>query len=107
LSSKGGKISCTLPYPPVERLNVEVEMIFAPKMLGKDFGYGQATIPVSPGDRAFGKQLFASAEKLLGEGKLKTHPADVSEGGLEAVVSKGLEEIKSGKGSGVKLVYKL
>lgn len=48
---------------------------------------------------------WAFARELLAEGKVKVHPPRVSEG-LEAVIG-GLDEMRQGKVSATKLVYKI
>ena len=63
-------------------------------------------MPANKEDHEFAKRLYAVAEKLFLEGKVKVHPPKVEEGGLKAITS-GLEQLKSGKAGGVKLVYKL
>lgn len=65
---------------------------------------GQDT-PASPEDFEFAKKFFTITEKLLAEGKLKTHPEQVGEKGLEGALQ-GMEDMKSGKVSGKKLVYR-
>ncbi|KAK3712160.1 hypothetical protein LTR37_009251 [Vermiconidia calcicola] len=107
ISSKGGTISCTLPYPEdIGRKDVEVKMIFTLGIGGKDSGYGDQVIPGNPDDFEFGARMYAVAERLFREGKVSVHPPKVSSDGLEGVLG-GLEAVKNGKASGVKLVYKL
>ena len=106
-STKGGVISCTLPYPEdVGRKDIEVRMVFTLGIFGKDFGYGEQIIPGNSDDYEFGKRMYDVAEKLFQDGKIKVHPPKVSNVGLEGVFD-GLQEVKSGKAGGVKLVYKL
>ena len=45
-------------------------------------------------------------EGLLKEGKIKAHPAKVRKGGLKGVLD-GLQEMREGKVSGEKLVYRV
>lgn len=45
-------------------------------------------------------------QALLDEGKIKSHPVSVGMGGLDGVLG-GLEELKGGKVSGKKLVYRI
>lgn len=107
ISSNGGTISCTLPYPEdLGRKDVKVDMVFTLGIFGEDFGYGPNVIPGNPEDFKFGKKMYDAAEKLLQEGKVKIHPPRLAGTGLENVAG-GLDELKSGKASGVKLVYKL
>lgn len=107
ISSKGGKISCTLPYPEdIGRKDVTVEMVFTLGIFGTDFGYGQDIIPGNPEDLKFGKKMYDATEKLLHDGKIKVHPPKVDGTGLDSVLQ-GIADVRAGKGSGVKIVYKL
>ena len=81
-------------------------MIFTLGMWGVGFGYGEQVMPGNPADFEFSKKIYDCAEKLFQEGKFKVHPVRVMEGGLGGTLE-GLNELKSGKASGVKLVYKL
>jgi hypothetical protein len=62
--------------------------------------------PASEEDFNFMKTFIAISEKLVADGKIKPHNVDVREGGLEGVL-RGLEDMKAGKISANKLVYKL
>lgn len=59
-----------------------------------------------PEDWELAKRFFTLAEKLVGGGLIKAHPAKVMEGGLEGIVG-GMQMLKEGKVSGVKLVYRV
>ena len=75
-------------------------------MWGVDFGYGEQVMPGNPDDLVFSKRMYAAAEKLFQGGKVKVHPPKSGTGGLGGVLD-GLQELKTGKLSGVKLVYTL
>ena len=62
--------------------------------------------PAVPEDFEFAKQFFNITEKLLAEGKLKTHPEKVGEKGLEGALH-GMQDMKDDKVSGSKLVYRV
>jgi len=62
--------------------------------------------PPSQEDFDFAKKFTAITENLLAEGKLETHPDRVGKGGLQGALE-GMEEMKAGKVSGEKLVYKV
>ena len=62
--------------------------------------------PAVPEDFEFAKKFFGITEKLLAEGKLKTHPEQVGEKGLEGAL-KGMQDMKDEKVSGKKLVYRV
>lgn len=63
-------------------------------------------MPAKPEDFEFGKTFWELATKLLTSQQLTVHPTKVGSGGLQGVLN-GLEELKSGKVSGVKLVYRI
>ena len=50
--------------------------------------------------------FWGLACKLLAEKKIKVHPVDVRPGGLKGVLE-GMEEMRQGKVSGKKLVYRV
>ncbi|SMR63464.1 unnamed protein product [Zymoseptoria tritici ST99CH_3D1] len=62
--------------------------------------------PAVPEDFEFAKEFFAITEKLLAEGKLKTHPEKVGPKGLEGALQ-GMEDMKNEKVSANKLVYRV
>lgn len=59
-----------------------------------------------PEDFEFAKRFAIVVEKLLEEGLIKNHPVDSREGGLNGIMG-GLKDMKEGKLSGKKLVYRL
>ncbi|EAQ88415.1 hypothetical protein CHGG_05034 [Chaetomium globosum CBS 148.51] len=77
-------------------------------ILGEEIKKGGRDIPAIPEDYEFGKKFWEVSSGLLAEGKIKPARTDVNRGGkgLEGVLV-GLEELKAGKVSGVKLVYTL
>lgn len=52
------------------------------------------------------KTWIGEAEVLLGNGKVKPHPVSMREGGLEGAIE-GMREMKEGRYSGEKLVYRI
>lgn len=58
-----------------------------------------------PEDYELAKAFFALTEKLLEEVIVTPHPADVRVG-MEEILG-GMQEMKDGKHSGVKLVYRI
>jgi NADPH:quinone reductase-like Zn-dependent oxidoreductase len=73
---------------------------------GEEWSMGHRKVPAKPQDFEFMKKFVAIAQKLIDEGKIKPHTQDVRSGGLDGIMS-GLEDMKNGKVSGKKLVYKL
>ena len=106
-STKGGVISCTLPYPEDRgRKDIEVKMLFTLGLWGEDFGYGEQVMPGVPEYFTFAKKVYPWAEKVLAEGTVKVHPPKAGKGGLQGVID-GLQDMREGKQSGAKLVYKI
>ncbi|EMC98222.1 hypothetical protein BAUCODRAFT_66865 [Baudoinia panamericana UAMH 10762] len=103
--TSGARYGSILPvkYPTegVEVVSTLMYTIFdAPfKKFGMDF-------PPVPEDFEFAKKFFDITEKLLAEGKLKTHEEQVGPHGLQGVLE-GFQQMKEGKVSGRKLVYRV
>lgn len=73
-------------------------------IFNEPFSKADRDTPAMPEDFEFAKEIFGITEKLLAEGKLKTHPEKVGSKGLEGVLQ-GMEDMKNDKVSGAKLVY--
>jgi NADPH:quinone reductase-like Zn-dependent oxidoreductase len=89
---------------PREGLNKTGTIMYT--MFGEEFEKGPSKYPASKDDYEFGKMWMDLTEKLVAEGKLKPHPKRLGAGGLEGVLD-GMQEMKEGKVSGEKLVYKI
>jgi hypothetical protein len=63
-------------------------------------------VPAIPEDFASAKSIVSTVEKLLADGKLKTHPEKVGSNGLKGVLQ-GMLDLKNGKVRGEKLVYRV
>lgn len=105
ISSTGGKISYLLPAE-TPRKDVESARTLAYTITGEAFTFGPADIPAAPQDFEFGKTFWEMSTGLFAEGKVKVHRPEVRKGGLKGVFD-GLNDLKEGKVSGVKLVYTL
>jgi len=103
ISSKGGHYSSILAVQSLPRDDVKISFTVAYTALGEFFN---DRFPASQVDYEFGVKFWKVAEGLLNSGKVKAHPPEVREGGLEAI-RQGLRDLKDGKVSGVKLVYKI
>jgi hypothetical protein len=75
-------------------------------MFGEGFTIAGNENPALPDDFEFAKKFMALTEKLLADGKLKTHSEKVGKEGLEGAL-RGLDYMKAGKISGEKLVYRI
>jgi len=102
IGPSGGKYSALLPVKNFPRDDVTNSMTLAYTV----FGAMVKSPEQAKEDWEFSCKFWKLTEGLLSEGKLKTHPAEVREGGL-AAIPQGFQDLKDGKVSGVKLVYKV
>ena len=125
ISSKGGEVSYLL-NPKHDRTDVENKVrhhrlgsltnthanassqaTLGYTVTGEAFKFfGGMEFPAKPQDFEFGKTFWELATKLLASQQLTVHPTKVGSGGLQGVL-KGLDELREGKVSGVKLVYRV
>lgn len=73
---------------------------------GKAFEIKDTKFPARPEDYDFAKKWHPFAADLITQGKVKPHRIEKREGGFDGILS-GLEDMKHGKVSGVKLVYRV
>ena len=110
LGRAGGNYTALDPYPEAvaqTRKVVKADWVMGPVMIGKDIAWPPPhRFEGSKELRQFGEDWFQVLQWLLDEGRIKTHPLNVSTGGLQGVLS-GLERVKAGKVAGEKLVYSL
>ncbi|KAK8206787.1 hypothetical protein M8818_004621 [Zalaria obscura] len=106
ISSKGGKISYLLPVKDTPRKDVETGNTLAYTVTGEGFPFGPAEFPPKKEDFEFGAMFWELSTKLFGEGKVKVHRPEVRKDGLKGVFG-GLNDMRQGKVSAVKLVYKV
>jgi NADPH:quinone reductase-like Zn-dependent oxidoreductase len=102
ISSTGGHMSALLPVKDYPRSDVKADWRLGYTALGERFS---DEIDAKPEDYEFGVRFWKVAQELVESGKIKTHPAEVR-GGL-ADIPQGLQDMKDGKVSGVKFVYKV
>jgi hypothetical protein len=74
-------------------------------IFGERFVLGQEFAPV-PEDFDYAKNFLPMVEHLLAEGKITPHQQTVGRSGLQGVLQ-GLEDMRNGKVSGQKLVYRV
>ncbi|KAF1953080.1 enoyl reductase [Byssothecium circinans] len=103
LSSKGGKYGTILPVKDFPRDDVKRSFTLAYTALGEKYN---DTFPANKQDFDFAVKFWRLSAELINSGKVKTHPAEVRSGGLDAI-PQGLKDLKEGKVSGKKLVYKV
>jgi NADPH:quinone reductase-like Zn-dependent oxidoreductase len=75
-------------------------------IFGEHFVLGPMDFPADAEDFEYTKKFLGITETLLAEGKLKVHTPEIGKDGLKGVL-KGLEDLKNGKVSGQKLVYRV
>lgn len=71
-----------------------------------DYNSEAKQVPGNPEHLVWMKKWIPVAERLLHEGKWRPHRQDIREGGFEGILQ-GLEDLKNGKISGVKVVYRV
>jgi len=102
IGSSGGHMSALLPVGNYPRDDVKTKFTLAYTALGEKYDEKR---DANQADYEFGVKFWQQAEDWLNSGKIKTHPVEVRNG--LAGVSQGLRDLKDGKVSGVKLVYKV
>ncbi|KAK5045050.1 hypothetical protein LTR84_010198 [Exophiala bonariae] len=104
-TESGGRYGSILPnkFP---RDDVKHESTLMYTIFGEAFRFGPTEFPPVPEDFEYTKTFLGIVEKLLADGKLKPHSAQVGKDGLEGVL-KGLDDLKNGNVSGQKLVYRV
>ncbi|KAH8662830.1 putative zinc-binding oxidoreductase ToxD [Tricladium varicosporioides] len=75
-------------------------------VLGEEFVIESTVWPASVEDFELAKEFFTLTEKLLDAGYIKPHPVSARSGGLDSILA-GMQELKEGKVSGAKLVYRI
>lgn len=106
ISSSGGTINYLDDELETPRTDVTVKNTLAYTMTGEAFDYGEGQLPPAPEDLKFGVEFWKLSTDLFAEGKVKVHKTRVCSGGLKGIFE-GLEQLKAGKVSGVKLVYRI
>ncbi|CAG8950320.1 hypothetical protein HYFRA_00006813 [Hymenoscyphus fraxineus] len=106
LSSEAGGHFGTILQNKIPRDDVKQTGTIMYTIFGETYDKFGIHFPASKEDFEFAKVWTALSEKLVAEGKVKPHPAQVGKGGLEGVLQ-GLEDLKNGKVSGNKLVYNI
>jgi hypothetical protein len=90
----------------IPRTDVDFRFTMAYTVLGVPFNIGGTTYDAKPEDFEFGKSFMELTDKLLKEKKIRVHRFDVRPGGLNGIMD-GLEDMKEGRVSGTKLVYRI
>lgn len=109
ISTKGGRYMALDVYPTRShtRRNVKPGWILAFTMFNKPINMvGPYARKPRPKDRDFAERWFEYSESLLDVGLIEAHPVEERGGGLEGVIN-GLNVVRRGELSGVKLVYRI
>lgn len=104
----GGKYVSLGPFSPhaVTRKVVSTDWVLGTTIFGDGCDWPPPyRRPGSQEVKEFGVELFAIAQKLIDDGKLRHHPLRVLDGGLEAVLE-GLELMRKGGISAQKIVVR-
>lgn len=108
LGRTGGKLTTLEPPPKSLKSSrpktTQVDWVLGPTLLGKTVGWPEPmTREADPAMREFAKLWYTTAQQLLDQGKLRSHPLRVMDGGLLAALD-GLELLKNKQVSGQKLI---
>lgn len=103
--SEGG-IYCNLLDIACPREDVKSVSFLGYSLTGERYVYEGEGIPAQPEDFVLGRQYMGIAEKLWAGGQLKMHPQRVGSKGLYGALA-GMQEMREGKVSGEKLVYRI
>ncbi|ROW07076.1 hypothetical protein VPNG_06635 [Cytospora leucostoma] len=107
----GGRYTTLEPYPEhvaKTRRRVKPEWILGPALLGEKVGWKEPyTIEANPELRAFGREWFQCAQRLLDRGELRPHPVRIGDKlGFEGVLD-GIGLVRQKGLSAEKLVYRV
>ncbi|KAH8696390.1 putative zinc-binding oxidoreductase ToxD [Talaromyces proteolyticus] len=106
LSSKGGTYVNLLGEYDAPRSDVESIFFLVYGITGEKYIFEGKHWEAQPTYFEFAKKFFPVVEKLWGEGKWTEHPREVRPGGLFGVLD-GMKDMKEGKISGYKLLYRV
>jgi hypothetical protein len=86
---------------------VRTDWVLGPALFGEGCVWPKPYArPPNEDDLAYGQRLWAVAQRLLDEGRLRHHPVRILEGGLEQVLV-GMEMVRRGELRGEKCVVRL
>ena len=99
-------VYCALLPIELPRADVEYKFTLGYTATNESFVKAGLEFPASEEDYRFAVRFCKLSEKLLAEGKFKPHQQDIRKGPLEKVLD-GVDELRQGKVSGKKIVYRI
>ncbi|RAL11484.1 zinc-binding alcohol dehydrogenase family protein [Aspergillus homomorphus CBS 101889] len=110
MGRSGGKYTALEPYPASiakTRTVIKADWILALQVLGHEIAWPEPHgRPADDAITDFGTAWTATLNELLAKGLIRSHPLIVREGGLGRILE-GIQDVRSKKISGKKLVYTL
>lgn len=101
-----GGVYCNLLDVDFAQPNVKSIFFLAYAISGESYIFEGEKHHEQPDLLTFGIKFVEIAEKLLADGKIRPHPQRVGTGGLLGAIA-GMQEMREGKVSGEKLVYRV
>ncbi|ESZ94746.1 putative zinc-binding oxidoreductase ToxD [Sclerotinia borealis F-4128] len=106
LSSSGDNLYVNLMGVEMPRDDVKSVFFLGYSVTGEAYEMEGNVRPAAPEDFELGKKVFVLLEKLLEDGLIRNHPVRSMNGGLIGILE-GMRDLKEGKVSGEKLVYRV
>ncbi|TGO51238.1 hypothetical protein BCON_0166g00250 [Botryotinia convoluta] len=106
LSTSGDNLYVNLMGIEMPRDDVKDIFFLGYSVTGEEYEIEGDIWPAAPEDFELGKRAFVLLERLLENGLIKNHPVKIIYGGLKGILE-GMREMKEGKVSGEKLVYRV
>ncbi|KAF5867476.1 putative zinc-binding oxidoreductase protein [Botrytis fragariae] len=106
LSTSGHNLYVNLMGIEMPRDDVRNIFFLGYSVTGEEYEIEGEVWPAAPEDFELGKKAFALLERLLENGLIKNHPVKIMHGGLKGILE-GMREMKEGKVSGEKLIYRV
>ncbi|KAM0544848.1 hypothetical protein ACHAPJ_011593 [Fusarium lateritium] len=104
IGSEGGIYTSLEPVPELPRLDVINKSTMVFSAIGEGFQIAGNDVPASPADYEFACKFTKLAQDLLFQNEFQVHPVSLQSGGLDKVLD-GVNKLREGSVSGVKLVY--
>lgn len=106
LSTSADNLYVNLMGVEMPRDDVKNVFFLGYSVTGEEYEIEGDIWPAASEDFELGKKIFTLLEGLLENGLIRNHPLRIMNGGLAGILE-GLREMKEGKVSGEKLVYRI